>query len=182
MRTNAFGCALLLAVTVPVAAHQSRLYGINSHSSIASVCGATSRSAGTIRMYLIAGNSCPYYTTIFFTSKFARAPGVSRQSQEDSLLAKTATILEQGLTVVSTRGPGARVLDGVAGREEMVKFQRNISRGYIWEFADNAVSSTVYVTAVVVTLNPFAVEQNSAKATKSVGRLLSSIEIAGGAR
>ena len=47
-------------------------------------------------------------------------------------MAKTATILEKGLTVVSMQGPKNRTLDGVAGREQLVKFKMNLSDGYIW--------------------------------------------------
>jgi hypothetical protein len=179
-RTFAFG--LLVALALPAFAQQARYYGVDHHASLESACKGSSQSAGTIKMYLIGGDPCPYFTTIFFTSKFARAPGVTAQSQEDRLLARTAVILERGLTVASTNPPKDRTLDGVAGREQLVKFTRNISDGYIWEFTDNSVAGSIYVTAVIVTMNPFAVEQNSDAATRAVSRLLGSIQLSGSSR
>ncbi len=180
MTIRLFTLAILVMLPVAVFAQQQRYYGVDNHASVASACTPTSRSSGPVKMYIIAGDQCEYFTTLFFTSRFPRTSGVDSQTQEDDLLAKSAVILEQGLVVVSAKGPKDRTIDGVAGREELIKFKKDISDGYIREFSDDSVAGKLYVTAVVVTMNPFAVQRDSAAATTAVSQFLDNIQVSSG--
>jgi len=170
-------CASIMAVSLPGYCQEFRYYGIDHHASIENSCVVTAHHGTSVTICTFSGKQCPYFTTLFFTHKIHSNSEFEIHAQEDALLTKTAETLEHDLTVVSTKESKDRALDGVDGREELIKFTKDISNGYIWEFADNSANQTVYITAVVVTLNPFAVTQNSDAVTVAVSKLLMSLQI-----